>query len=54
MFLADKIKELSKYIHLDLEVKGVFTPTPTVSFRSARKIKDYLVRAKFYPLECRF
>ena len=44
-FLAKKIKELSKYLHLDLEVKAVFTPTPMVSFRNARKIKDYLVRA---------
>ena len=49
-FLAKKIKKLSKYLHLDLEVKAVFTPTPMVSFRSARKIKDYLVRAKLYPL----
>ena len=50
-FLAKKIKELSKYLHLDLEVKAVFTPVPMVSFRSARKIKDYLVRAKLYPLQ---
>ena len=45
-FLANKIEEFSKYLHLDLEVKAVFTPTPMVSFRSARKIKDYLVGAK--------
>ena len=40
--LAKKIKELSKYLHLDLdlEIKAVFTPTPMVSFCSARKIKD--------------
>ena len=44
-FLARKIKELSKYLHINLEVKTVFTPTPMVSFRSARKIKDYLVIA---------
>ena len=36
-FVAKKIKELSKYLHLDLQVKAVFTPTTMVSFRSARK-----------------
>ena len=45
------INELPKCLHLDLEVKAVFTPTSMVSFRSARKIKDYIVRAKPYPLE---
>ena len=50
-FLAKKIKELSKYLHLDLEVKAVVQPTAMVSFRSARNIKDYLVRAKLFPLE---
>ena len=50
-FLAKKIKQLCKYLHIDLEVKAVFIPTPMVSFRSARKIKAYLVRAKLYPLE---
>ena len=32
------------------DVKNVFTPAPT-SFRSARKLSSYLVRAKLYPLE---
>ena len=50
-FLTKKIKKLSKYLHIDLEVKAVFTLTPTASYRSVRKIKDYLVRAKIYPLE---
>ena len=45
------INEFPKCLHLDLEVKAVFTPTSMVSFRSARKIKDYIVRAKPYPLE---
>ena len=44
-------KELSRYLHLDLEVKAVFTPVSIGSFRIARKIKGYLVRAKFYPLQ---
>ena len=33
------------------EFKNVFTPGPIVSYRSARKISSYLVRAKLYPLE---
>ena len=49
-FLGKKIKGLSKCLHIDLEVKAVFRPAPMVSFRSARKVKDYLVRTKLYPL----
>ena len=33
------------------EVKKAFTPGPMVSFRGARKLSSYLVRAKLYPLE---
>ena len=33
------------------EVKGVFTPAQMISFRSARKLSSYLVKAKLYPLE---
>ena len=36
---------------MNQEVKNVFTPGPIVSYRSARKISSYLVRAKLYPLE---
>ena len=31
-FLVKKIKELSKYLHLNLKVKAVFTPTPMIFF----------------------
>ena len=51
MFLGKKIKVFSKYLDIDLEVKTVFIPTPMVSFRCVRKIRDYLARAKIYPLE---
>ena len=50
-FLAKKIKGPSRCLHIDLEVKAVFRPAPMVSFLSARKVKDYLVRTKLYPLE---
>ena len=36
---------------MDKEVKRVFTPKPMTSFRSARKLSNYLVRAKLYPTE---
>ena len=36
---------------MNQEVKNVFTPGSTVSFKSATKISSYLVRAKVYPLE---
>ena len=52
------LSKLSSIIHRNLyllymnqEVKNVFTPGPIVSYRSARKINSYLVRAKLYPLE---
>ena len=47
-------KIISKNLHLlymDEEVKRVFTPGPMISFRSSRKLSDYLVRAKLYPTE---
>ena len=47
-------KVLSKNVnmlYMDEEVKNVFYSGPMVSFRSARKVSRYLVRAKLYPLE---
>ena len=38
-------------LHVDKEMEKVFTPPRMVSFRSARKLNSYLVRAKLYPLE---
>ena len=49
--LAKKNIELSKYLGIGLEVKNAFTTTPMVSFRSARKIRDYLLSAIRCPLE---
>ena len=52
------LSKLSTVIHRNLyllymnkEVKNVFTPGPIMSYRSARKIRSYLVRAKLYLLE---
>ena len=38
-------------LHIDKEVKKVFPVGPIVSFKSARKLSSYLVRAKLYPLQ---
>ena len=53
-----KLKSIKKVIHkyldhlyMDNEVKRMFTPKPMISFRSARKLSSYLVRAKLYPTE---
>ena len=36
---------------MDKEVKKVFTPKPMISFRSARKLSNYLLRPKMYPID---
>ena len=38
-------------LYMNNEVKKVFTPKPMISFRSAKKMSCYLVRAKLYPEE---
>ena len=53
-----KWKSLSKIINGNLyllymndEVKKTFTPSPMISFRSSRKISNYIIGAKLYPLK---
>ena len=38
-------------LYTDQEAQRVFTSGPMITFRSARKLSSYLVRAKLYPLE---
>ena len=38
-------------LYMDQEVKKVFIAKPMVSFRRARRLSSYLVRAKLYTLE---
>ena len=38
-------------LHMYQEVQRTFTLQPMVSYRSARKLSSYLVRAKLYPIE---
>ena len=49
--IAQIMKKLEHLLYQDESVKRVFTPPPMVSYRSARKLSSYLVRAKLYPLE---
>ena len=52
--LKDFAKVIKKHLHLlhmNDEAKKVVTPGLMVSFRGARKLSSYLVRAKLYPLE---
>ena len=49
--LSRILKENLSILYMNREAKAVFSPGLMVSFRSARKISSYLVRAKLYPLE---
>ena len=48
--LGKLIKGLLPFLYSNEEVQKVFSPPPMVSYRSTRKIKDYIVRSKLYPL----
>ena len=43
--LGKLIKDLLPFLYSDEEVQKVFSLPPMVSYRSARKIKDYIVRS---------
>ena len=49
--VAQIMKKLEHLLYEDESVKWVFTPSPIVSYCSARKLSNYLVCAKLYPLE---
>ena len=49
--LGKLIKNLLPFSYSHEEVQKVFSPTPTVSYRSARKIKDYIARSRLHPVE---
>ena len=48
---TDRHQHLHYLLYTNHKVKNVFSPGLKMSFRSARKISSYLVRAKLYPLE---
>ena len=49
--LGKLMMDLLRFLYNDEGVEKVFSPPPIVSYRSARKIKDYIVRSKLYPVE---
>ena len=49
--LSKIIRDNMYLLNMNQEVRKTFSPGPIVSFRSARKLSSYLVRAKLYPLE---
>ena len=49
--LGKLIRDLIPFLHSDEEARKVFSPPPMVSYRSARKIKYYIVRSKLYLAE---
>ena len=49
--LGKLIKNSHLFLYSDSEIQRVFSPAPIVSYRSARKIKDYIARSKLYPIE---
>ena len=38
-------------LYMNEEAKTVFTPGPMISFRNAKKLSSYLIRAKLYSIE---
>ena len=52
--LGKRIRDLLPSLYSDGEVQKVFLPPPIVSYRSARKIKDYIVRSKLYCIAAEF
>ena len=48
---ASVVRKHLYILYLSKEVKEIFTPSPMVSLRGARKLESCLVRAKLYPIE---
>ena len=40
------IRDVLPFLYSDREVQKIFSPPPIVSYRIARKTKDYIVRSK--------
>ena len=50
-YLCKLIKNLHLFSYSNSHGRSVFSPAPKVSYRSVRKIKDYIVRSKLDPIE---
>ena len=49
--MSKVINKTLNFLHMNNKVKTLFTPKQMISFRSARKMGGYLVKAKLYPEE---
>ena len=49
--LSKIIRDNMYLLNMNEEVRKTFSPGPKASFRSARKLSSYFVRAKLYPLQ---
>ena len=49
--IGNVIRKNLYLLYMNEEAKKVFTPGPMISFRSARKLSSYLVRAKLHPIK---
>ena len=49
--LRKLIRDVLPFLYSDGEIQKVFSHPLIVSYRSARKIKDYIVRSNLYPVE---
>ena len=45
------IRDLLPFLYSDGGVQRIFSPPPIVSYRSATKVKDYIVRYNLHPVE---
>ena len=49
--LGKLIRDLLPFLYSNGEVQKVFSPSPIAFYRSAKKIKYYIVRSKLYTVE---
>ena len=49
--LGKLITKLQLFLHIASEVQRVFSPPSMVSYRITRKVNQYIVRSKLYPIE---
>ena len=50
-YLSKIIRDSLYLLYMNDEVKKVFSSKPMISFRSARKLSSYLVRAELYSID---
>ena len=52
--LTKLIKDLLPFVYSNKEVGRIISPPSIVSYTSARKTKNYIVRSKLYPVKKKF